>query len=102
MLLTGAALFNCGSLSTKTPAINTVAPEAVVELSREDAAALGIKSGDQTMVTSDKGSLEVKARVTPKQLPGTAFIAYHFTQPAVQELTAAAQPYTLVKIEKQN
>jgi predicted molibdopterin-dependent oxidoreductase YjgC len=102
MLLIGAALFHCGSLSTKTPAINTVAPEAVLELSREDAGALGIKSGDQALVTSDRGSLAIKTRVTSKQLPGTAFIAYHFTQPAVQELTAAAQPYTLVKIEKQN
>jgi hypothetical protein len=43
----------------------------------------------------------IKVRVTAHQLPGSVFIPYHFDRPAVQELTGAAQPYALVKIEKQ-
>ena len=101
MLLTGSSLFHCGSLSTQSPSICTVAPEALLELSREDSSALGIQSGDLAAVTSARGSIVIKVRVTAQQLPGNVFIPYHFDRPAVQELTGAAQPYALVKIEKQ-
>ncbi len=101
MLLTGSSLFHCGSLSTQSPSICTVAPEALLELSREDSSALGIQSGDLAAVTSERGSIVIKVRVTAQQLPGNVFIPYHFDRPAVQELTGAAQPYALVKIEKQ-
>ena len=102
MLMTGSSLFHSGSLSTQSPGINTIAPEAALELSREDATALGIKNGDLVTVTSERGSIAVKARVTAKQSAGTVFVPYHFARPAVHELTGAAQPYALVKIEKQN
>jgi predicted molibdopterin-dependent oxidoreductase YjgC len=102
MLMTGVSLFHSGSLSTQSPGISTIAPEAALELSREDATALGIKNGDLVTVTSQRGSIAVKARVTAKQAAGTVFVPYHFARPAVHELTGAAQPYALVKIEKQN
>ena len=102
MLLTGSSLFHCGSLSTQSPGIGTIAPEAALELSPQDSNALSIQNGDLVAVTSERGSIAIKARVTAKQLPGSVFISYHFPQPAVHELTGAAQPYALVKIEKQN
>jgi predicted molibdopterin-dependent oxidoreductase YjgC len=102
MLMTGPSLFHSGSLSTQSPGICSIAPEASLDLSPQDATALGIKNGDLVTVTSERGSIAVKARVTAKQSAGTVFVPYHFAQPAVHELTGEAQPYALVKIEKQN
>jgi NADH-quinone oxidoreductase chain G len=101
VLMTGSSLFHCGFLSTHSPAIRIIAPEARLDISPQDARMLGINSGEFISVTSTRGSMTVKARITAQQPPGMVFVPYHFAQPAVHALTGGWQPYALVKIAKQ-
>jgi predicted molibdopterin-dependent oxidoreductase YjgC len=101
VLLTGASLFHSGSLTTKSKAICTVQPEAIMDMSPADSRALGIASGDTVNVASAQGSITITARVTAKQNSGSVFIPHHFAPAPAHELTAIGQPLTMVSIKKQ-
>jgi predicted molibdopterin-dependent oxidoreductase YjgC len=52
-------------------------PEAI-ELSPEDATALGVREGERVLITSRRGSVEAPVHVTPSVRPGLAFMTLHF------------------------
>jgi formate dehydrogenase major subunit len=52
-----------------------------VDLSPEDAAALGIRSGEEVQVSSRRGSVRVRARVDDTLRQGLAFMTFHFDVP---------------------
>jgi predicted molibdopterin-dependent oxidoreductase YjgC len=49
-----------------------------IDLSPEDAAALGLAEGETARVTSRRGSVEVRARIDRTLRPGLAFMTFHF------------------------
>jgi formate dehydrogenase major subunit len=49
-----------------------------LELSREDAEDLGVRTGDVVRVTSRRGSILSPVRVQPALRPGLAFMTFHF------------------------
>jgi len=49
-----------------------------IDLSPEDAAALGLANGDLARVTSRRGSVEAPVRTDPNLRPGLAFMTFHF------------------------
>jgi formate dehydrogenase major subunit len=51
---------------------------AVLDLSPEDAASLGVAEGDRVKVTSRRGSLEAPVRFDRSLRPGLAFMSVHF------------------------
>jgi formate dehydrogenase major subunit len=53
-----------GSTTRNVPWLNELAPEPMIEMPRELAKKLGIKTGDRARVTSARGSVVVKAVVT--------------------------------------
>jgi predicted molibdopterin-dependent oxidoreductase YjgC len=77
-----------------------VAGEAYVELSCDDAASMGVVSGDVLTVTSDTGSVLLKARLSEQLQPGALFVPAHFREAAVTTLTDSASFPQYVSLSK--
>jgi predicted molibdopterin-dependent oxidoreductase YjgC len=92
ILSTGRMLFHWhgGTLSRRSAGLDTIAPEAEVEISPADAQALGIKRGDLVRVTSRRGQVVAAAKVTRRSPPGTVFMTFHFAEAATNLLTIDA------------
>jgi formate dehydrogenase major subunit len=54
-------------------------PESI-ELSPEDAAALGVEEGESVLVSSRRGAVEAPVHVTASVRPGLAFMTLHFPE----------------------
>ncbi len=87
-LTTGRVLYHwSGSTMTGRSRIEEVYPEAVCELHPDDAAALGLVTGDWVRVTSRRGAINLRALVTARSPRGTVFIPFHFAEAAANLLT---------------
>ncbi|BDZ47255.1 molybdopterin oxidoreductase family protein [Naasia aerilata] len=69
--------FHTRTKTARSRQLNRAAPSAWAELSRSDAAALGIAEGDLIRVTSPRGELVVPARVGDIR-EGTVFAPFHY------------------------
>lgn len=98
-LLTGSALYHNGTMSQYGEGPVYVCPEGYLELSRADAATFKIAENDLLTVTSATGSLQLKARVTPRLPEGVLFTPYHFASAPVNRIWngAAVTWVTLAK-----
>lgn len=90
MLLTGAALYHCGTLSLKGEGTMAVCGEPYVEISRPDAVKLSIADGDQVRLTSAAGTVAVKARISPRMQEGVLFAPYHFADAPISSVWSGA------------
>ena len=70
--------------------LNHLAPEAVLEIHPEDAAALGVRIGNRVTVSSRRGSVVARARVTERTPSGSVFLPFHYAEAAANLLTNAA------------
>jgi len=61
-----------------------------VEINPEDARKLGISDTDVVEVSSRRGKIQTKARVTDKVTPGVIFMPFHFAEQAANRLTNPA------------
>lgn len=98
-LVTGSALYHCGTLSQHGEGPMHVCPEGYVELSRPDAKAHAIKENDLVTITSASGSMQLKAKVSPRMPEGVAFTPYHFGANPVNQIWAGDH-VTFVTIKK--
>jgi len=89
ILTTGRSLyhFHTGTMTRKVAGLNIIEPEAVVEISPEDASQLGIAQGDKVKVSSRRGEIIVKAKVTEALPSGVVFMTFHFAESAANILT---------------
>jgi predicted molibdopterin-dependent oxidoreductase YjgC len=89
ILSTGRTLFNynVGNMTRKTAAIESRQPENFVEMHRDDAAGLGIRSGDRVRVTTRRGTLVVRAHVARKVRPGALWMPFHHVESPTNMLT---------------
>jgi formate dehydrogenase alpha subunit len=92
ILSTGRMLFHWhgGTLSRRSPGLDTIAPEAEVEINPADAARLQVKEGDLLRVTSRRGTVVAAATLTPRSSVGTVFMTFHFAEAATNLLTSDA------------
>lgn len=92
VLTTGRLLYqyHTGTMSRRAPGLEEKAPECFVEIAAGDAMDYGIGDGDTVRVKTRRGELVVRAQVSPKAVPGTIFIPFHFHEAAVNKLTNAA------------
>ncbi len=112
LLTTGRTLFqyHTGTMTRRVKPIDTVSPEAFIEINPEDARALALEGGSQVKVTSRRGSITLKALVTKRPGKGVVFIPFHFKEAAANVLTSStaldpvakipAYKVSAVKIEK--
>ncbi|MHB8856768.1 MAG: formate dehydrogenase subunit alpha [Bellilinea sp.] len=79
-----------GGTMTRHSWMDDLFPEALMEINPADAANLGIDDGGPVRVTSRRGSIVLRAKVTPKANPGVVFIPFHFWEAAANILTTDA------------
>jgi formate dehydrogenase alpha subunit len=88
ILTTGRVLEHWhGGTMTRHSWLDDLYPEAMVEMNPADAARLGLKFGDPVRVTSRRGTIVLRARVTVKAISGVVFIPFHFAEAAANLLT---------------
>jgi len=85
-LVTGSALYHSGSLSVHAKGPMAVVSEPYVELSREDAASLGVSDGDMVTVKGADATLKLKAKVGMRLPKGLVFAPSHFPQAEINRL----------------
>lgn len=89
ILSTGRSLyhFHTGTMTRRVTGLNIIEPEAAVEMNPEDASRLGIAQGDRVKVSSRRGEVTVKAKVTDAFPPGVVFMTFHFAESAANIIT---------------
>lgn len=84
VLLTGrgtSAQWHTGTRTSKSDVLRKLHPAAIyVEISADDAAKLGIESGDRVKVRSLRGEVGVTAFVAPSVAPGQVFMPMHYAE----------------------
>nr|WP_307405152.1 molybdopterin dinucleotide binding domain-containing protein [Neobacillus ginsengisoli] len=61
--------------------------EETVDIHPEDAHVLGISDGEVVRVSSRRGELTVKAKVTEQVVPGLVFMSFHWSETPTNVLT---------------
>lgn len=89
VLTTGRELFHyhTGTMTRRSAGLNAVAPEAFVEINPVDADGLGILNGDRLTVSSRRGTIDLKARVSGIVPQQVVFIPFHYKEAAANLLT---------------
>jgi predicted molibdopterin-dependent oxidoreductase YjgC len=89
VLTTGRELFHyhTGTMTRKSTGLNAIAPEAFVEINPADADKLGVADGAKVKVSSRRGEISLKARVSTIVPPNVVFIPFHYTEAAANLLT---------------
>jgi predicted molibdopterin-dependent oxidoreductase YjgC len=82
--------YNCGSMTRRSKGIMYKWPEEAIELNPADAEELGIEDGEMVQVSSRRGVVRTKARITDRSLRGVAFMSFHYPDVLTNLLTNAA------------
>lgn len=101
--------YNAGSMTRRVKGIMHFFPEELLEINEKDAESLELSDGAMVRVSSCRGSVEVKARITGRAQEGMVFLAFHHRAALTNVLTSGVRdPITgtpeykvsAVKIEK--
>ncbi len=88
-LSTGRVLYHWhGNTMTGNSKLHEIYPEATCEMHPQDAAKLGLETGDWVEVRSRRGAIKLRVLVTGRSPRGTVFIPFHFAEAAANLLTA--------------
>ncbi len=89
ILTTGRSLyhFHTGTMTRKVTGLNVIEPEGAVEINPEDASRVGIVQGDKVKISSRRGEVIAKAKVTEASPSGVVFMTFHFAESAANILT---------------
>jgi predicted molibdopterin-dependent oxidoreductase YjgC len=69
-------------MTMKTEGLSQLALENFVEISRKDADNIGISDWETLRVSSKRGEIKVKARISGKTFAGTVSIPFHYSEGA--------------------
>jgi formate dehydrogenase alpha subunit len=89
ILSTGRVLFHWhgGTLSRRSPGLDSLAPEAEIEIHPEDAERIGVVADQSVQIRSRRGEVIAKALITKRSPPGTVFMTFHYAEAAANILT---------------
>ena len=89
VLTTGRVLYHyhTRTMTMRTEGLNQMSPECFVEISKADAKNLGLDTGAMVHVSSRRGKVSAKLKVSPMAVKGTIFMPFHFAQAAANKLT---------------
>jgi anaerobic selenocysteine-containing dehydrogenase len=99
-LVTGRLLYDRGFPFIKSKIMCQLVPEPFVQINPADAKALGIADQDAVTVSSARGSLELKARVSDDIRPGCVFVPLRLSEMPVAALSELGAAVTWVKVTK--
>lgn len=80
--------YNNGSMTRRSKGIAQVVPVERVEISLEDAKALEIKDRNWVLVSSRRGKVKVRAKVTSRSQEGNVFMTFHHQTALTNDLTS--------------
>lgn len=89
ILTTGRSLYHyhTGTMTRRVAAIDEHKPHNEVEIHPATAVLYGIKDGDMVRLSTRRGSIELKARITENIKEGVVFTTFHFGEAAANHLT---------------
>jgi formate dehydrogenase (coenzyme F420) alpha subunit len=92
VLITGRVIFHyhTASMTGRTDSLVKESPDGFVQIHPKDAARLGIIDGEKVIVTSRRGKIEVKTRLSINVQTGVVFIPFHFGKTRANMLTNPA------------
>jgi predicted molibdopterin-dependent oxidoreductase YjgC len=79
-----------GGTMTRNSELNTLYPEALLDINEVDAERSGLRTGDVARVSSRRGTVVLRVHVSPMARPGVVFIPMHFAEAAANVLTIDA------------
>jgi predicted molibdopterin-dependent oxidoreductase YjgC len=79
-----------GGSMTRNSKLDDLYPEALVDIHPTDAARISVNEGDIVRVSSRRGTVVLRAKVTYKTTMGVVFIPFHFREAAANLLTIDA------------
>ncbi len=82
--------YHTGTMTRRVKGLNVLRPEELVEINPADAAALAIVDGEMVRVSSRRGTVKAKARVTEYSPPGVVSMTFHFAESSSNLLTNPA------------
>ena len=86
-LIVGKTLGHSGSYTTWAEGPMTILRDQRLRLNPNDAAGMAVADGDMVTVSSQQGSINVKAELSDELPPGVVFMADHFSDPMANTLT---------------
>jgi formate dehydrogenase major subunit/formate dehydrogenase alpha subunit len=100
VMTTGRVLYHWhgGEMTRRASGLLAVYPEALIEVSVEDAQRLGIADGNLVRLVSRRGAVEAKAWITGRVSRGLVFTTFHFPDQAANWLTSAEHLDPVAKI----
>jgi len=82
--------FHTGTMTRKVRGLNILRGGELVQINPRDASALGIADGDEVKVTSRRGQVVAKAKVTEVSPVGVIAMTFHFAESPTNQLTNPA------------
>ncbi|MBK7334651.1 MAG: formate dehydrogenase subunit alpha [Saprospirales bacterium] len=80
--------YNCGSMTRRTNN-DLIRNEDFLYMHPEDAAEKGIRDGDKVKVTSPRGNITIRAKVSDLVKPGILSSTFHYPEISMNDLTSA-------------
>jgi len=92
ILTTGRVLehFHTGTMSRNSKILDEIVPNAYVEINPNDAKNYDLEDGDLVAVSTRRGSLRLKTKISDKPKNNVVFIPFHFCEAAANKLTIDA------------
>lgn len=100
ILTTGRSLYHyhTGTMTRRVAAIDQHRPHNEVEINPRTAETYNIKDGDMIKLSTRRGSIKLKAKVTENIKEGIVFTTFHFGEAAANHLTNANSLDPVAKI----
>ena len=93
LLTTGRKLIHYNVMTRYSDSLLTLDPYERAEINPVDAEKIGVGDDDQIRVTSRRGSVVTRIRVTDKVSPGVIFMTFHYKEsPQTSSLTPSLTP----------
>jgi formate dehydrogenase major subunit/formate dehydrogenase alpha subunit len=89
VLSTGRTLYhyNSATMTMREDGVTDKQEDPFVEMSAEDASAIGVEQGDWVRLVSRRGEIEARAAIGDRVYPGLVWMALHFAEQRVNLLT---------------
>jgi predicted molibdopterin-dependent oxidoreductase YjgC len=89
LLTTGRMQFHyhTGTMTRRCKSLNTLAPEPLLDIHPDDAEKLELVDGDLVRLSSRRGSIKIKVRITDSVNMGEVFTTFHFSEAPINRLT---------------
>ena len=79
--------YNCGTMTRRTSNVELLI-EDILLINAEDALANNIKNGEMVCVSSARGKVDIKAKISAEVKPGVMSTTFHFPEIMVNLITS--------------